>query len=88
MSPMSKTRRPRPMPISALPVSLFGLAACDFADSIGANVETFALRGGRAISTAEARAFLAGAAGRESAVWIVVAHTTDPNVYRAGASAL
>lgn len=83
---MSKTRRP--MPFAAMPVSLFGEAACAMADALGATVETYSLKGGRPMSTADARAFLAAGTGRDSAVWLVMAHTFDAEVVRAGAAAL
>lgn len=75
---MRTTRRPRLMPFSAIPETLTGEAACTFADAHGFEVETHSLKGGRAISTADARAFLAKgkADGLDfsSAIWIILSH--------------
>ncbi len=66
------------MPFTAVPESLFGEAACAFAEAHGFDVETYSLKGGRPMTVADARAFLAK--GREqgrdfsSAIWIVLSH--------------
>lgn len=71
-----KRRRTEP-PFTARPVSLFGEAACAFAEANGFDVETYSLRGGRPLTVAAARAFLATGVERgsdfSSAIWIVLA---------------
>lgn len=79
---MSKRTRAARIPDNAIPVSLFGLAACDLADELGCEVSTVAVNreGFRLISTAEARAFIArkpdtlDAAAWASVIWIVTGY--------------
>jgi hypothetical protein len=69
------------IPIGAVPVTLWGEAACAFADELGLPVSTYALKGSREMSTAEARAYLAK--GREqgsnwsTGIWLVTAYNVD-----------
>jgi hypothetical protein len=63
----------------AIPISLKGIAACDFADDLGLQVSTVAANreGFRLISTAEARAFIAerpGSSAWASVIWIVTGY--------------
>lgn len=75
---MAKRTAPRKMPLTAIPETLFGEAACAFADAHGFDVATYSLKGERFMSTADARAFMAK--GRadgldySSAIWIVLSH--------------
>lgn len=85
---MSKTPRARKMPFTAIPVSLFGEAACARADELGVNVDTYSLRGSRELSTADARAFMAGGEGRGQAIWLVLAHALDTAAFHAATAAL
>lgn len=78
---MSKTPRARKMPFTAIPVSLWGEAACVRADAIGVNVETHALRGSREMTTAEARAFMAEGNNRGSVIWLTLAHALGTAAY-------
>lgn len=78
MKRAAKSSKPRPIPFDAVPVTLFGEAACALADELGLPVSTYALRGERLLSTADARAYLAKgrADGRDfsSGVWLVTAY--------------
>ncbi len=69
----------RKMPFTATPISLFGEAACAAADEIGVDVESYSLKGGRAMSTVDARTFLAKGTAQgsdfSSAVWLIVGYT-------------
>lgn len=75
-----KTKRAatRAVPLTAIPETLFGEAACQFAELHGFDVATYALRGERSMSVAEARAFMAkGRAERSdysSAIWIITSY--------------
>jgi hypothetical protein len=64
------------MPLTAIPNTLYGEAACRFADEIGFDVSTHALRGERTITTSQAREFLdkgkSDGYDYSSAVWIVM----------------
>ena len=75
---MAKRTATRSIPFTAIPETLFGEAACKFADAHGFDVATHALRGERALSTADARTFLAKgkADGLDysSAIWIITAY--------------
>lgn len=66
------------VPFAAVPVTLFGEAACALADDLGIPVSTYALRGERAMSTADARAYLAKGTAQgmrfDSGVWLVTAY--------------
>ena len=76
-----RTLRAPAIPIGAVPVTLWGEAACAFADELGLPVSTYALKGSREMSTADARAYLAK--GREqgsnwsTGIWIVTAYNVD-----------
>ncbi len=65
--------------MTAIPTTLFGEAACVFADALGIDVETHSLRGGRPISTEAARTYLAkGAADGydfSSGIWLITSYT-------------
>lgn len=76
---MSKTSRPRKMPFTAIPNTVFGESACVLADELGCDVESYSLKGGRPMTTAAAREFLAKGAEHgnnfSSAIWLVVSYS-------------
>lgn len=75
---MAKQSKANVVPMNAIPETLFGEAACRFADELGIPVATYALRGERPMTTADARTFLAKgkADGGDfsSAVWLVTSY--------------
>jgi hypothetical protein len=74
---MKRTAAKMPL-LNAIPETMFGEAACKFADEIGIPVSTYALRGERPMTTTGARAYLAKgkADGYDfaSGVWVVTAY--------------